>query len=323
MVNVLITEPVHEDGINLLAEAGFTLVKKWEISEADLNQAYLDIDAVFVRTNSVSAEMIAKMPKLKVIAKHGVGCDTIDVAFARSKDIVVAITSDGNAPSVAEHTLMFMLNCAKTPVYMDSIVRNDYSQRTTIKAFDIGAKTVFIIGYGRIGTKVAKLCQAFGMRVLLNDEIFTPDQKEIDGFEIIHNMDEGLSQADFLTVHVPLTDKTHHMIDREKLLKMPTGSFVINCARGGIIDEQAVCELTQSGHLGGAGFDVFSVEPILADNPLLQADRCWLSPHTAAFTAESLKRMSVQSAQNIIDMFNGGVPKRNIYALEAFSTDRR
>jgi len=320
MTSVLITEPVHEDGINLLAEAGFDLVKKWELSDEDMAPRYAEIEAVFARTNRISAEMMEKMPKLRIVAKHGVGCDTIDVAYARSRNIIVAITSDGNAPSVAEHTLMFMLNCAKTPVYMDSIVRGDYSQRTTIKAFDIGAKTVFILGYGRIGTRVARLCQAFGMRVLISDEKFAGDVRETDGFEVVHDIDEGLAAADFLTVHIPLTDKTQNIIDRDRLSKMPKGAFVINCARGGIIDEQAIADLTRSGHLGGAGFDVYSAEPVEQDNPLLKAERCWLSPHTAAFTAQSLQRMSAQSAQNIIDMFNGGVPERNIYSLDAFSS---
>ena len=157
--------------------------------------------------------------------------------------------------------------------------------------------------------------------VIIADEKFSPETKQQDGFEIIHNLDEGLSQADFLTLHVPLTDKTHHLFTKERLLKMPKGGFVINCARGGIVDEGAVRELTKAGHLGGAGFDVFSVEPIVADNPLLEAERCWLSPHTAAFTAESLERMSTQAAQNIVDRFAGGVPTRNIYALEVYSPD--
>jgi len=322
MTTVLVTEPMHEDGLSLLEEKGCVLVKKWLLSEEECAAYFDKIDAIFVRTNAISASFMAKMPNLKIVAKHGVGCDTIDVAFARAHDITVAITSDGNAPSVAEHTLMFMLNLAKTPVHMDSIVRNDYSQRTTIKAFDIGARTVFILGYGRIGKRVAALCNAFGMQVLISDEKFASHLQEQDGLQIIHDLEEGLKQADFLTVHVPLTDKTHHIINKDRLLKMPAGSYVINCARGGIIDESAVTELIESGHLGGAGFDVFSVEPITKDNPLLNAERSWLSPHTAAFTAESLKRMSVQSAQNILDMFDGGVPARNIYDLEVFSTNR-
>ena len=135
------------------------------------------------------------MPNLKIVAKHGLAA-IISMLPTRAHNITVAITSDGNAPSVAEHTLMFMLNCAKTPVLMDNIVRTDYSQRTSIKAFDLGARTVLIFGYGRIGTKVAALC-AFGMRVLIADEKFGDEIKEQDGFPIIHDLNKGLAQADF------------------------------------------------------------------------------------------------------------------------------
>ena len=116
----------------------------------------------------------------------------------------------------------------------------------------------------------------FGMRVIIADEKFSSRAKDKDGFQIIHT-DEGSEQADFLTLHVPLTDKTHNLFTKERLLKMPKGGFVINCARGGIVDEGAVRDLTKTGHLGGAGFDVFSIEPIVANNPLLKAERCWLS----------------------------------------------
>ena len=321
MTKVLVTEPVHEDGLTLLEEKGFTLIRKWEMDTQELGKHFQDIEAIFVRTGTLTADFMSQMPNLKIVAKHGVGCDTIDVAYARANNITVAITSDGNAPSVAEHTLMFMLNCAKTPVHMDNVVRGDYRQRTTIKAFDIGSRSVFVLGYGRIGKRVAALCRAFGMEVLIADEKFSSDIRQQDGFEVIQDLDSGLARADFLTLHIPLTDKTHHLLTKERLLKMPQGSFVINCARGGIVDETALRDVIRSGHLGGAGFDVFSVEPITKDNPLLDAKRCWLSPHSAAFTAESLMRMSTQAAQNIVDNFSGGVEARNIYNLEVYTPD--
>ena len=127
MAKVLVTEPVHENGLALLKKNNFTLIPKWELNEAELASHYDSIEAIFVRIGTLTAEFMAKMPNLKIVSKHGVGCDTIDVAYARANDITVAITSDGNAPSVAEHTLMLMLNCAKTPHHMDSVVREDYS----------------------------------------------------------------------------------------------------------------------------------------------------------------------------------------------------
>jgi len=319
MKTVLVTEKIHEAGPDLLREKGFDVIEGWRVSAEDIASRSEEIDAILVRTNRVSSEQILSMPNLKVISKHGVGCDTIDVACARSQDITVAIASDANAQSVVEHTFMFMLNMAKNPVYMDQVVRTDYSRRATIKAFDIGARTLLVLGYGRIGTRVAALARAFGMTVLICDEKFEAGVSEVDGFEVVHDLNEGLRRSTFLTLHIPLTDKSANLIDKDRLLLMPKGSYLVNCARGGIVDEQALAELTVSGHIAASAFDVFSVEPIVQENPLLGAVNTQLSPHAAAFTAESLYRMSYQAASNICDYFDGGVPAGNIYNLDAFT----
>ena len=319
MKTVLVTEKIDNSGPDLLREKGFNVIEGWALSQDELASCADKVDAILVRTNRISSEEILSMPNLKVISKHGVGCDTIDVACARSKNITVAIASDANAQSVVEHTFMFMLNMAKNSVHMDKVVRSDYGDRKNIKAFDLGARTLLVLGYGRIGTRVARLASAFGMAVLVCDEKFDDGVSEVDGFEIIHNLDDGLARCAFLTIHIPLTDKTSNLINKDRLLKMPRGSFLVNCARGGIVDEQALTGLTQSGHIAASAFDVFSVEPITADNPLLSAANTQLSPHAAAFTAESLYRMSYQAASNICDYFDDGVPKANIYELDAFT----
>jgi len=293
MRTVLLTEKIDDSGPALLREKGFEVIEGWTLSEEQLKGRAETVEAILVRTNRISSEQILSMPNLKIISKHGVGCDTIDVACARSRNITVAIASDANAQSVVEHTFMFMLNMAKNSVYMDQVVRSDYSQRTNIKAFDLGARTLLVLGYGRIGTRVSRLASSFGMTVLVCDEKFDLGVSEVDGFEIIHDLDEGLARSTFLTIHIPLTDKSANLIDKDRLLKMPKGSYLVNCARGGIVDEQALTELTHSGHISASAFDVFSVEPITADNPLLSAKNTQLSPHAAAFTAESLRRMSV------------------------------
>ncbi|HCD64220.1 MAG TPA: hypothetical protein DEQ51_06760, partial [Alphaproteobacteria bacterium] len=168
-------------------------------------------------------------------------------------------------------------------------------------------------------TRVAALARAFGMTVLICDEKFDDGVSEVDGFELVHDLNEGLRRSNLLTIHIPLTDKSANLIDKDRMLQMPKGSYLVNCARGGIVDEQALAELTRSGHISASAFDVFSVEPITADNPLLGAENTQLSPHAAAFTAESLYRMSHQAASNICDFFDGGVPAGNIYALDAFT----
>ena len=319
MRTVLLTEKINDSGPVLLREKGFEVIEGWTLSEGQLEGWAEKIEAILVRTNRISSEQILSMPNLKIISKHGVGCDTIDVACARSRNITVAIASDANAQSVVEHTFMFMLNMAKSSVFMDQVVRSDYSKRKNIKAFDLGARTLLVLGYGRIGTRVSRLASSFGMTVLVCDEKFDRGLSEVDGFEIIHDLDEGLARSTFLTIHIPLTDKSANLINKDRLLKMPKGSYLVNCARGGIVDEQALTKLTQSGHIAASAFDVFSVEPITADNPLLSAKNTQLSPHAAAFTAESLHRMSYQAASNIYDYFNEGVPKANIYDLDAFT----
>ena len=319
MKTVLVTEKIHPAGPDLLRQKGFDVIEGWTTSADEIASRSEEIEAILVRTNRISSDQILSLPNLKVISKHGVGCDTIDVACARSQNITVAIASDANAQSVVEHTFMFMLNMAKNPVYMDQVVRTDYSQRTSISAFDIGARTVLVLGYGRIGTRVAALARAFGMTVLICDEKFDTGVSEVDGFELVHDLNEGLRRCTFLTIHIPLTDKSANLIDKDRMLQMPKGSYLVNCARGGIVDELALAELTRSGHIAASAFDVFSIEPITADNPLLEAENTHLSPHAAAFTAESLYRMSYQAASNICDYFDGGVPAGNIYALDAFT----
>lgn len=323
MACVLVTEIMDPSGTAILKDAGHDVIEGWTLSPDELGARCPDIEAIMVRTNNIPANMMAKIPNLKIVSKHGVGCDNIDVTYARSNNIAVAIAVDANANSVAEHTLMFMLMLAKNPHEMDRIVREDYSRRKETKAVDIGVRTVLVVGYGRIGTRVAKLCATFGMNVLIHDTKFTGAESKIDGCEVVHDIDEGLSRAHILTVHIPLTNQTASLFGYDKLRMMPAGSYVINCARGGIIDESAIRDLTQSGHLAGAAFDVYSREPILPDNPILEAKNTLLSAHTAAFTTEGLARMASQAAQNICDHFNGTLSEDNIYKLEAFSGNQR
>ena len=319
MACVLVTEIMDPSGTSILTDAGHDVIEGWTLPADKLVARYPDIDAIMVRTNKISADMMAQMPNLKIVSKHGVGCDNIDVTYVRANNIAVAIAVDANADSVAEHTLMFMLMLAKNPHEMDRVVREDYSLRKETKAVDIGARTVLIVGYGRIGTRVARLCATFGMNVLIHDTKFTGTETKVDGYEVVHDIDEALSQSDILTVHIPLTNQTASLFGHDKLRMMPAGSYVVNCARGGIIDEAAIRDLTQTGHLAGAAFDVFSHEPILPENPILEAKNTLLSAHTAAFTSEGLERMASQAGQNICDHFNGTLSEDNIYKLEAFS----
>ena len=193
MACVLVTEIMDPSGTSIIKDAGHDVIEGWTLSADELGARYPDIDAIMVRTNKIPADMMAQMPNLKIVSKHGVGCDNIDVTYARANNIAVAIAVDANADSVAEHTLMFMLMLAKNPREMDRVVREDYSLRKATKAVDIGARTVLVVGYGRIGTRVARLCATFGMTVLIHDTKFTGAETKIDGYEVAHDIDEALA----------------------------------------------------------------------------------------------------------------------------------
>ena len=301
---VLLIEPVHQIAAETLQAAGCRVIEGWTLDETGMAAALAEIEAILVRIGKVPGAMIAAAPKLSVIAKHGVGCDNIDQAAARARGITIAIASDANARSVAEHTLMLILGLAKALGPMDQAVRQDYSRRSTVRVVDVAEKRILVLGYGRIGKLVAPLCRAFGMEVLLHDLRLEPGGTR-DGFAVAPGWAEGLAAADFLTVHVPLTDQTRGMIGRQELASMKPGSFVINCARGGIVDEAALAELTASGHLGGFASDVFSEEPIQPGNPLLAENPSLLTPHSAALSEEAVQRMAYRAAQNIVDHFAG------------------
>ncbi|MDH3667708.1 MAG: hydroxyacid dehydrogenase [Paracoccaceae bacterium] len=301
---VLLTEPVHPIAAETLEAGGCAVIEGWTLDDAGMADALAGIEAILVRIARVPSGMIEAAPKLRVIAKHGVGCDNIDQAEARARGVTLAVAADANARSVAEHTLMFILGLAKNLGHMDRAVRQDYSRRMQTRVVDVADKRVLVLGYGRIGKLVAPLCRAFGMEVLLHDLLLEPGTA-CDGFAVAPSLAEGLAQADFLTVHVPLTDLTRGIIGRAELASMKPGSFVVNCARGGIVDEAALAELTASGHLGGFASDVFSAEPIEPGNPLLADNPSLLTPHSAALSEEAVRRMAYRAARNILDHFEG------------------
>lgn len=319
MAQVYLTENIHQTGIDLLQNAGHQLHFGWCLSEAEKAELWPQIDAILVRTAKIPAEIIEACPQLKVISKHGVGCDNIDVALARDKNIQLAIAAGANMQAVAEHTIMLLLAAAKNLFWMDETVRTDYTKRGQTDAIEVAGRSILIVGYGRIGKIVAHLCRILGMNVRVNDICFTPEMQEIDGFEIAHDLRAGLNVSDVLSLHLPLTDVSENMIDSEMLSCLRPGGIVVNCARGGIVVEQDLADALSSGHLRAAAVDVFSEEPITADNPLHHAPNLILSPHAAAFTHEALEKMAAGAAQNIVDYFEGTLAEEMCYQLGGLS----
>lgn len=311
MFNVVCVGTFHQKGIALLESRSdllnFDILT--DLSASGIAQGVRGADAIIIRTSPLPADTLALASKLKIVSRHGVGTDNIDVAYLSSRKIPVAIAIDSNVGSVAEHTLMMILALAKDALAGDSATRSgrfDWRDRRT--ASDVMGKTVLILGFGRIGQRVAVLCQAFGMRILVFDP-YLPECP-VPNVEMVSDFHEKLQDADFLCLHLPSTPETMHIIGASELAQLKPGAFVINCARGGIIDEDALCDSLENGHLGGAGLDVFCKEPPTITDRLFRQEKILFSPHNAALTEECAIRMATQAVQNVIDCLENRLQPR-------------
>jgi len=282
-------------------------------------------DAVLVRLFRVTGETLRQAPNLKVIGRHGVGYDTIDIAAATARGIPVVYTPSANSESVAEHCLLLMLAVARRLVHLDQSVRaggweaaRDWS-RAPIAA-ELEGKTLGIIGLGEIGRRVAVLAAAFGMRLIGHDPLLAPARFPplVDRVERLPDL---LSRADIVTLHAPLTPETRHLIDSEGLRQLKAGAILINTARGPLIDEAALAAALEEGRLGGAGLDVLEEEPPAPGHPLLRADRMrlTLTPHVAGVSETSLRRMAELVCGGILAVLEGEQPP-NVVNPEVWST---
>jgi D-3-phosphoglycerate dehydrogenase len=281
-----------------------------DASEATLVREVRDCAGMLVRTAPIPASVIEAAPGLKVIARHGVGYDNIDVAAATRRKVLVCITPRANALSVAEHVLAFMLAWAKRIVPYDAATRkNEWEIRNSYSAFDLDGKTLGILGMGRIGMLVCQKAKAaFDMEVLAYDPLVPKEAMEKAGAKVVA-IQEILKASDFVTLHVPSMPETKGMISTAQLKMMKRSAFLINCARGPIVDEPALVKALKEGVIAGAGLDVFDPEPPLADNPLFGLPNVLLSPHSAGLTVECVIRMATHAAQAIADVLEGRRPE--------------
>jgi D-3-phosphoglycerate dehydrogenase len=257
--------------------------------------------------------MMEQAPDLKIISRHGVGFDNIDVAAATERGVVVATVGSSNARSVVEHTLALTLALAKRLPEFDRAVREgDYQRKMKLDAQDVSGRTVLIVGLGRIGSRLAPVLNALGMRCLGVDPAHTPAQIEAMGCEPIADFRSALARADFVTLHCPLQDDTCNLIGAAELALMKPTAYLVNCARGGIVDEPALLDALNNRRIMGAALDVQAEEPPGPDNPLLDCDRLILTPHSAATTPETQRRSSLTVAQNVVDYFDGRLPQSHV-----------
>ncbi|MEO0620735.1 MAG: hydroxyacid dehydrogenase [Pseudomonadota bacterium] len=306
MTRVLVVEPIHSDGIAVLEAAGVTLEELAPgCPDSELTEAVARAEAILVRVRQLSGAVLDGARALRIVSKHGVGCDNIDVAHCTGRGIPVAIAADANAVSVAEHTMLLMLAAARGLREQDHAARAaDWGFRATDGGFELAGKTLLVVGLGRIGQRVVQLARAFGMRVLGHDPV-----AQAEGAEPVA-LDAGLAEADLVTLHVPLTGTTAGLFDAARLAALRPGAVLINCARGGIVDEAALRLALAEGHIGYYGSDVFAEEPVPAEDPLLSTPRTVLTPHSAAMTPEAKRAMAVQAAENILACLDGRLEPR-------------
>lgn len=307
MYDVILCRGMHPAGLAMLeARKDIRLRTLEPPAEPALESAIADAHAVFLWLEPITEALLAKAPKLKMVSRYGVGYDTIDIAACTRRGVAVGVANGSNDLSVAEHAMMLMLAVARRTVAYDARVRSGgWRGHGAPPMGELAGRTVLVIGYGRIGTRVAKLCTAFGMKVMVHDPAFPTPRIAADGHIPAPDLRAALPQADVLTLHCPLLPATRNLVNAETLGLMKKGAWVINTARGPIVDQQALAAALHSGQIAAAGLDVIVEEPPAPDDVILKAPNVTLSPHNAAQPEESLAKMARRAAQNILDVFDG------------------
>ena len=309
MPTILLCQAIHASGMALLeARRDVTIRTLFRSSPRELAAAMPGVHAALLGSEVMDEAMLAASPDLRTVARHGVGYDTVDIAACTRRGIPVTITAGGNDLSVAEHTLMLLLAVARRTVEMDAMARTGRWMRPEGRAMgELAGRTVLVVGYGRIGSRVARLCAAFGMHVMVKDPAFPLPRIAADGFAPVTDLAAALPEVDVLTLHCPLGETTRHLINREMLGLMKPTARLINTARGPIVDEAALTDALTSGRLAAAGLDVLMHEPPDPANALLKLPNVVLSPHCAAVPVECQEKMAIRAAKNMLEFFDGAL----------------
>ena len=324
MPHLLIAGKIHDDGIALLKAAkGVTYDYVTEISHDSYAPLIEKADGLVVRTQPVPALTIAQGKNLKIVSRHGVGYDAVDVPALNARGIPLAIIGDVNSRPVAEHAMMLMLALAKKVRTYDAATRvGPWGYRNSFEAIELHEKNLLVVGFGRIGRHVAKMASGFGMTIYAFDPFQSNDAIKAGGAEPVTDLKTGLALADFVSVHVPMSGGKA-VIGSEELACMKKSALIVNTARGGLIDENALHAALQSGQIAGAGIDVFLEEPPPADHPLFASEKVILSPHSASLTAESAIRMAVMSVKNALDYFDAKLDPAFVVNRDHLSNEAR
>ena len=320
MSKVLVTDKLNEAGLSILKQ-GAEVDYKPGISAEELKSIIKNYDALLVRSQTkVTKEIIqACNHKMRIIGRAGVGVDNIDLDAATEKGIIVVNSPEGNTTAAAEHTIAMMMALARQIPQADTSMKKKEWKRADFMGFEVFNKTLGIVGLGKIGSRVGKIAQSFGMKIVTYDPFVNQEFASQLRFELV-SLDEIWKRADIITFHVPRTTETANLLNKETLSKCKNGVRIVNCARGGIIDESALADAIKSGHVSGAAFDVFSDEPVKENCPLLVlGNKVVLTPHLGASTEEAQLNVALDVAEQIRDVLAGGFARSavNLPAMKA------
>jgi len=304
MNNIIISDKLSKEGIDILEQAGFKVDCKYDLSPEELKNVIADYEAIVIRSGTkLTSDIIEKADKLKVIGRAGVGVDNVDIEAATKKGIIVMNAPGGNTIATCEQTFALILAAARNVPFAHASLKNKQWQRSKLKGAELYSKVLGIVGFGRIGKEVAKRALAFGMKVLVSDPFVTEEIAQRTGVKLA-SLQEVFKKGDFITVHTPLTEETKNLISKKEFSMMKPKAFVINCARGGIVDEDALYEALKNKKIAGAALDVFAKEPPF-DSKLLELDNLIVTPHLGASTEEAQVNVAIEVAHCVKDALLG------------------
>ena len=302
-MKVLVTDPIADAGLEVLREAGHEVETAYRVEGQELLDTVADANALIVRSGTeVTAELLAAAPDLVIVGRAGIGVDNIDIEAATEHGVIVANAPQGNVRAAAEHTVAMTFAAARSIPQAHIRLRGGEWAKGDFLGTEVNNKTLGVVGFGRVGQEVAKRLGNLGMDVVTFDPYISQDRADQIGAELVDDIDECLDRADFLTIHTPLTPETEHMIGEDELAQLE-GGYVINCARGGIIDEPALAAAVEDGIVKGAAVDVFGEEPVDPDNPLLAVDDVVVTPHLGASTEAAQENVATSTAEQIVAAF--------------------
>ncbi len=318
MFKIAIVEKIDEAGLKILKKHNnfeYEIIEN--ISKNNLIKELPKYDALTLRVAKLDSEILKHCKKLKVISRHGVGYDNVDLNFLKQNNINLLITATANAVAVAEHAMYMILSLSKGVTYYDKAVRSgDFKKNVSkIETFELFKKEILIAGFGRIGKNLIKRCLGFEMKVFVYDPFVNKEIIESYGGKKVEDLNVAVKTIDFLSIHMPLNKETKNLIDINILKKMKKNTIIVNTARGGVINEIDLDKALKDKIIFGAGLDVFEKEPPDQSNPLLKNDRVLLSPHSSSFTKECKIRMGIETVQNIINFFENKIEKSMIVKL--------